>query len=175
MRIAWSAVTTSTWTKIRTTASGKYASGAPDPTPTPSVDIKRMLLINRFALIAITRRAAKMSIGRTGARTSCSSSRPTKNVAITVGKPITSIRTESDVKPPVRIVSRVIGRKWPAAAPMVNAPPPMNTAAANKAIPSRASLPGPRLSRRCRHASSSALRMIWVADAVTAWGRAGAR
>src|SRR5713226_715759 len=74
-----------------------------------------MLLISRFALMASSSLATQMSIGRTGASTSWSNSRPTKKVAITVGNPITSIRTDSDVKPPVRIVSRATGRKCSAA------------------------------------------------------------
>ncbi len=84
--------------------------------------------------MAVTRRAAKMSRVRTGATTSCSRSRPTNSEAITVGKPIRSISSESPVKAAASSGSTANGRKWPAVTPTVNVPPPRNGIAKSKTI-----------------------------------------
>ncbi len=131
-------------------------SGAPAPAPRPSTAARRTPLIKRLAVIAVTRRAAKMSRVRTGATTSWRRSRPTNSEAITVGNPIRSMSSESPVNAAASRGSTAKGRKWPAVAPTPNVPPPRNGMANSRMMTSatmRARFP---LRRRLRSARSSA-------------------
>ena len=119
---------------------------------------------SRLARIASSARAMKISIGRIGARTSCNRSVPTKKLLITVGKPRTSIRTDSAVNAPASIESRACGRNCAPASPAENTKPPNTIAPAKSRIRISTNLPGRPLVRRFRNASSSAPRMTATAD-----------